>query len=548
MTRFLVCACSIVLALGCAEGDGGGDEDGGGGVGGGGAMGGSGGNGGNGGNGGGGGGLGGAGGGPDGGNRRPELKRIGDREAPVGAALEIRLEATDADNDPVQFNVRSSLPDEAKFDKIDGVFTWTPTQAQEGTIVLITFEATDGSLKDQETIQISVVGAGQTQNRPPEFEEVSDQILRAGQPFELQLVATDPNGDELTFSFESDTPLDGATLDASDGTFRWTPPAENSPESVSVTFIVADKEQDDSINVKLVIRAGGGDVDPEENLPPRIRQIGDREARVGERLEIQVEAEDDDPASLQFAIAGVAPPGSEFDRVTALFSWTPANEHVNQAFPVVFQVSDGEFRAIERVTIQVVGGGDVVDPENPDECPPDDGEANEPVALQDGMTLVDRSLCPAADRDIYDVNVGPNSSFTVTVAFAHASGDIDLEIFSGAMRVGRSASPTDNEMATVAAPDGGAFRVEVFGFRDATNPEYTIALAVEEDLPPPVDCQDDNLNNHAEGASAPLRDNLGRDLQICSEVQDFFHVDLDAGTNVTIEALFTHGMGADIDM
>ena len=547
MTRILVCACSIALALGCAEGDGSADEDGGaggaGGVGGGGAMGGAGG-----GQGGAGGGFGGAGGGGNDGNRRPELKRIGDREAPVGEALEIRLEATDADNDPIQFNVRSSLPDEAKFDKVEGVFTWTPTQAQEGTIVLITFEATDGSLKDQETIQISVVGAGMNMNRPPAFEEVSDQILRAGQPFELKLVATDPNGDELTYTFESDIPLDGATLDASDGTFRWTPPAENPPDSVSVTFIVSDKTLDDSINVKLVIRAGGGDPEDPENLPPRIRPIGDREARVDERLEIQVEAEDDDPASLMYAIAGVEPPGSEFDRATALFSWTPGNDHVNQAFPVVFQVSDGEFRAIERVTIQVVGGGGDVDPENPDECPLDAGEGNEPVALQAGMTLVDRSLCPGDDRDIYSVTVGPSSSFTVTLDFVHASGDIDMEIFAADnMRVGRSASARDTETATVAAPAGGDFRVEVFGFRGATNPNYEISLAVEEDLPPPMDCVDDGLNNHAVGAPAPLRDNTGRDLQICAEVEDFFYVDLDAGTDVTIEALFTHADG-DIDI
>lgn len=543
MNRLLMLVCAV--ALGCAEGGDAADADGGGGVGGEGGTGGTGAVGGTGGRGG-GLGQGGMGGGNDG-NSRPELKRIGDREAPVGATLEIKLEASDPENDPIQFNVRSSLPDEAKFDKVEGLFTWTPTPAQDGTIVLITFEATDGSLKDQETIQISVVAAGDDRNRAPAFEEVSDQILRAGQPFELKLVATDANGDELTYSFEADQPLDGATVDAADGTFRWTPPAENPPESVSVTFRVSDGELDDSIQVKLVVRTGGGNNMEPDNLPPRIRPIGDREARVGERLEIQVEAEDDNPDSLQFAIAGVAPQGSDFDRQTALFAWTPAMDQANQAFPVVFQVSDGEFRAIERVTIQVVGMGGGGDPMNPDECPVDDGEGSEPNPLPPGVRG-DRSLCPEDDTDTYTVSVGPNSQFTVTLNFTHASGDIDMRVLDprGAL-AGASGSARDMEQVTVNSAAGGDYEVEVFGFQGAANPDYSITLVVEADQPPPMGCQDDGLDNHLAGRSAPMRDNLGDDLQICGEDEDFFHVELDAGTNATIEALFVDDDG-DIDM
>lgn len=67
---------------------------------------------------------GGAGGNPD--NQRPILRRIGDKRARVGEQLEVQLEAGDPDNDPLSFNVRSALPEGAKFEKEIGLFTWRP--------------------------------------------------------------------------------------------------------------------------------------------------------------------------------------------------------------------------------------------------------------------------------------------------------------------------------------------------------------------------------------------------------------------------------------
>ncbi|MEE2645400.1 MAG: hypothetical protein VYD19_10740, partial [Myxococcota bacterium] len=97
------------------------------------------------------GGSGGAGGGvPETG--RPRLERIGDKVIGVGETLELQLVASDAEGDPLFFNLRSPLPEGAKFDKLAGLFTWTPFATQAGSRVLLTFEVSDGELSAQETI------------------------------------------------------------------------------------------------------------------------------------------------------------------------------------------------------------------------------------------------------------------------------------------------------------------------------------------------------------------------------------------------------------
>lgn len=528
---------ALVLALvaltACAEGGGAGGGDGAAGAG---AAGGAGGAGGvGGGAGGAGGGFGGAGGG--GRNQRPDLARIGDREAPVGVLLEIQLQATDPEGAPLSYNIRSDLPTGAKFEKPTGLFTWTPTPDQEGNIKLLTFEVSDGELKDQETIQVTVIPADQAGNRPPVLEALGDQVVTAGRPFSLQVVATDPNGDALTYSLRGDT-VPGATLDAVSGVFSWTPEAALAGQSFTVTFVVADAETEATEDVKLVVReAGGGDP---QNLPPRIRPIDDQEVQVGVELRLVVEAEDDDPASLVFGLAGAAPGGAGFDAPNHTFFWTPLPDQAGQAIPVVFQVSDGEFRAVERVTFQVVAGG------GGGECTPD-AEGDNPKAVGNGDDLM-RSICPAGQLDTYTVNLGPNDRLTVLATFVHRECDIDFDIYppGGGAAVARAQGITDEEEASVVAAAGGSYEVVVGCLDPGATPRYEILFEV---IPGGGggQCVDDNQEAAGGDTLATARP-IATDvpLQICAGDHDFWSFQAQAGARIVADVLFTHADG-DLD-
>lgn len=535
MRPIACCLAAALVAAGCAGTDGGDGSDGGGagfgGEGGGGGEAGFGGEGGF-------GGGGGQGGIPSG-NQRPELRRIGDREAPVGSQLEIRLDASDPEGRPLQYNVRSSLPEGAKFDKVEGVFTWTPTPEQEGIIVLITFEVSDGELKDQETIQISVVPAGQG-NSPPVLEEIGDQPLVAGRLFELQLVATDRNGDPVTYSMRGDE-LPGAMLDANTGHFSWTPGLELAGQSYRVTFVASDGQAEATAEVKLVISREG----EQQNLPPRITPIDDREVRVGEMVRLVVTAEDDDPGSLTFGVAGALPEGASFDADSATFTWTPRADQVNQAFPVVFQVSDGEFRAVERVTFQVLPGQGG----NGGNCQPDAREGAEPIALQSGQTLDGLSICPVSDIDRFTFMARAGETYVVTVQFDHDLGDIDVRVLDpNGAPAGGSTGLDDVERVERRAMVAGQYTIEVY---TASNPNPAYSISLEIRAGQPMGCMDDALDNGGGNdtaqTAADLRAAVGQQLQICADDPDYYAVDLMAGARFVVRARFSHRSG-DLDM
>ncbi|MGK0361502.1 MAG: hypothetical protein ACI9U2_003820 [Bradymonadia bacterium] len=472
-------------------------------------------------------------------NQRPELARIGDREAPAESELSIQLSATDPEGAPITYNVRSSLPDGAKFDKGAGRFTWTPRADQEGLIALITFEVSDGELKDQETIQITVVAPGAGVNRPPEVDEIGDQVVTAGQPFDLQVEASDPNGDTLSYALRGDV-LPAATLGADTGLFTWTPPVELAGDSLNAEIVVSDGNNETVVAVKFVVREPGN-VNP-GNLPPIIEDIVDAELRVGEAFVLQLVVEDELPDSLTYLIAGTAPAGAALDANTGRFTWTPVAEQADQAVRVVFRVSDGEFTAAERATFQVRPA------EGPmmGMCTPD-AEGDEPVRVMPGA-LLNRTICPAGNTDIYLVAAQANDRIQIDLAFDHAQGDVDIILYppAGGAPAGISEGLDDFEQIVHVAEAAGDFRLLVYT-AGAAETDYTVQVAVEGGGEQCVDDAFENgVGNDERGDAASFAQAQGAEQVICGDDVDWYSLDLVAGTDATITLQFSDAAG-DID-
>src|SRR5262249_27283659 len=101
--------------------------------------------------------------------------------------------------------------------------TWTPTAADAGTY-LVTFRVADSGkgnpvliATDTQTIRLTVPAA----NQPPALPPVANPGVSEGQTLVVQLHATDPEGDGLTYSASNLPP--GATFDPAQGVLRWTP-------------------------------------------------------------------------------------------------------------------------------------------------------------------------------------------------------------------------------------------------------------------------------------------------------------------------------------
>jgi hypothetical protein len=85
-------------------------------------------------------------------NRAPVLNSIGNKSVHANDPLSFSVDATDADNDPIQYSAQG-LPSGATFASQN--FNWTPSPSQAGSYS-VTFVASDGRSQDSEAITVTV--------------------------------------------------------------------------------------------------------------------------------------------------------------------------------------------------------------------------------------------------------------------------------------------------------------------------------------------------------------------------------------------------------
>ncbi|MBW7992571.1 MAG: hypothetical protein FVQ84_21500 [Planctomycetes bacterium] len=175
-------------------------------------------------------------------NRTPVLGAISDQAVNENTLLSFSVNATDPDGQTLTYSV-SGLPNGAVL--ASQTFTWTPTYNQAGTFAL-TFTADDGQAQDSQAITITVNNV----NRAPVFTAIGNKSVWSDDPLTFTVVATDPDGDTVTYS--ANTVPSGATFIPQ--TFDWTPtPAQIG--SYNVTFYASDGQLQDSeaitINVNV---------------------------------------------------------------------------------------------------------------------------------------------------------------------------------------------------------------------------------------------------------------------------------------------------------
>jgi hypothetical protein len=151
----------------------------------------------------------------------------------------------------------------------------------------------------------------------PVLAPVGPQEVTESDTLALQLEASDPDGDALTFSA---TPLpSGASLSAS-GLFRWTPPRTSAGcggfADRTVTFTVRDPDGNRATEAVVI-----SVLDAPSGAPP-VLDPADRSATPGQALTIPLTASDADGDSVSFSAASL-PSGASLS-ASGLFRWTPS--------------------------------------------------------------------------------------------------------------------------------------------------------------------------------------------------------------------------------
>ena len=279
-------------------------------------------------------------------NRPPELEEIGNQMVEENETLAVDVNATDPDGDALIYSCnRTDLF--TNFNPTTGAGSWITGYADAG-IYYVNFGVSDGKGGiANETVTITVEDV----NRLPELEEVGDQTVNESETLTIDVNATDPDSDLLTYSCNrTDLFTD---FNALTGIGSWTPCYEDSG-IYYVDFGVSDgKGGIDNETVSLTVE--------NVNRPPELERIGDRSVNESELLEFIVNATDPDGDGLTYSASNL-PDGASFDPATQIFSWNPSLEQDGLYRDVHFGVSDGDLIDWENITIRV---GDMGDPNSP---------------------------------------------------------------------------------------------------------------------------------------------------------------------------------------
>jgi len=284
-------------------------------------------------------------------NNPPVLEPIGNQTVNENQTLLIQLVATDIDPGDQEIlvylsNAGDVLPSPFNLNRFTGLFNWTPTFDDSGAYD-ITFIVTDGRFSDQETITITVINF----NRPPEMQPIADQMINETETLEIQINASDPDGDSITYSTDALNVLpSGFDFNNQTGEFSWIPTFLDAG-IYDVQFSISDG--DFVVNQNVVISVFN------TPYPLIIDPIGDQEVIENDELVIDVDAVDllNPNATITFFTnaQGVLPSAFTFSSITGIFSWTPGfNE--SGSYDVTFFATNGEFFSQEEITITVLEG------------------------------------------------------------------------------------------------------------------------------------------------------------------------------------------------
>ena len=277
------------------------------------------------------------------GNSAPVLDLIGPKSVAEGAALSLRLHATDPDlTIPVLSAV--GVPLHATFvDSLNGAgsLVFNPDYTQAG-VFNVTFIATDGSLADSEVVAITVTNT----NRPPVLDAIGAKSVAEGANLSFRTHASDPDGNIPTLSAVG-VPLNATFVDSLNGSGSLVFKPDYSQSGVfNVTFIAGDGSLADSEVVAITVT--------NTNRPPVLDPIGARSVAEAATLSFRTHASDPDGAIPALTVVG-APPNSTFvDSLNGSASFVFNPDYTQSGvYNVTFIASDGLLADTEIVAITV---------------------------------------------------------------------------------------------------------------------------------------------------------------------------------------------------
>ena len=274
-----------------------------------------------------------------GGNLPPVLRPIGPQTVREGVLLTFTASAQDADAGQVlEFSLGPDAPVGALIDKTSGVFTWTPGESEGPGQFAFAVRVTDSGVPRRTTLERIVVTVLES-NESPILEPLAARTVSEGELLTFTVGASDPDRPPQALRFEIVEGPAGALLDSQTGVFSWTPGEEHGPGVFTVRIRVGDR-QDPEKTSEGTFQITVLEVDN----PPRIVPLAPVIVIEGDRLSVQIQAQDpDSPISgLRYELTAGAREGMAIDPRTGLLTWQTTEADGPSGFEVVIRATQTE--------------------------------------------------------------------------------------------------------------------------------------------------------------------------------------------------------------
>jgi hypothetical protein len=287
-------------------------------------------------------------------NLPPIFDTVAAQEVLQGSLLTFPVNASDPDNDISYFI--SDIPLGSNLIPLGAnvTFNWVPDYSQSGSYYANFTVVDTGGLTDTINISIEVIDVGTIQqfsapddtpveeNLPPILEPIGNKTATWNTTLNFTCIGIDPEGRPL--SFNAGPIPEGSSIDPDRGIFTWTP-NESQKGIYFINFTLTD---DSGLSDSEVVRINITDID----LAPILKTIGNKTINENSTIYIELNAMDPEGDGLTYN-AYPLPIGSQFDRITHMFSWTPGyNQH--GVYHLNFTVTDSVLTDYENISITVL--------------------------------------------------------------------------------------------------------------------------------------------------------------------------------------------------
>lgn len=302
--------------------------------------------------------------------------------------------ASDPDGDPINFGI-DGMPAWLEFDTSIGRLFGTPGVADIGThrgIDIWVTDGTDASSLPRLTISVQ---AASSPNRAPQISGAPAGSITAGNFYDFIPVASDSDGDPLTFSIEN-RPV-WAVFDPQIGRLSGTPGSGDIGSYGNVVISVTDGIATTVLDPFVIVVNPA----PSQNSPPTISGQPPSSVVIGNAYSFTPTASDVDQDSLNFSAINL-PGWAQIDSGSGALSGSPGPSDVGFHNGISIVVSDGQAQAaLPSFSIEVI------DPNSP---PTISGSPADTVTAGDAYSFTPTANDSDGDTLSFTISGGPSWS------------------------------------------------------------------------------------------------------------------------------------------